>query len=52
MRIKPSKGQTEAECPEEKLKFLSYLDELHSTRALHPPHHPERANKDWVMDAW
>ena len=49
MRIKCS---NEVDClPEEKLKFLSYIDDLKGTKALNPIT-PERKNKDWVMDAW
>ena len=51
MRIKHSNGEKVVDCPEEKLKFISFIDELQNTRALNPVT-PERKNKEWVMEAW
>lgn len=48
MRIRTN---SQGECPEDKLKFLSYLDELQNTRPLLPAT-PDRDGKAWVMDAW
>jgi hypothetical protein len=42
---------SQGECPEDKLKFFSYLDELQATRPLFPTT-PNRDSKAWVMDAW
>lgn len=51
MRFRTNTLGDHGERPEEKLKFLSYLDELQNTRPLFPTT-PDREGKAWVMDAW
>ena len=51
MRIKISNSKRVGQCPQQKLKFLSFIDDLRSTKPLYPTT-PERKDKDWVMDAW
>ena len=51
MQIKSSNREKTNEDPQDKLKFISFIDDLQSTRALNPVT-PERKNKEWVMDAW
>jgi hypothetical protein len=51
MRIN-SNVEAGSECPEEKLKFISFVDQLQASTQALSPLTPERANKEWVMDAW
>lgn len=40
------------QCPEDKLKFYSYIEELQTSRRRLAPLTPQRQPKGWIVDPW
>lgn len=43
---------TQGQCPEDKLKFYSYIEDLRTSRRQQEPLTPHKQSKGWIVDAW